>query len=325
MSRHGIAHHLIGDSLPARQVIDFIGTVAPKDTTVLIRGESGTGKEMVARAIHENSRRADRLFVALNCAAVPEDLLESELFGFEKGAFTGATVQKKGKIEIADGGTLFLDEIGDMKPSMQVKLLRVLQQREFERLGGLHPIHVDIRLILATHRDLESMVANNEFREDIYYRIRVLSITLAPLRDRKEDIMPLAEHFLSTYAARHNRSVTAISEDAGKLLTRYDWPGNIRELEHAIEAAVVMGSGERILARELPVELVTTPPRSLIQKLQGLKKTKQQVERYVIENALIWAEGSYEKAARLLDIHQTSLYRSLVKFNLINRLKGGVA
>jgi transcriptional regulator with PAS, ATPase and Fis domain len=323
MNADDIVHDLVGVSPAIRQIIQFIGTVAGKDATVLIRGESGTGKELVARAIHENSARAGGPFAALNCAAVPEELLESELFGHEKGAFTHAAAQKKGRFEAADGGTLFLDEIGDMKLSMQVKLLRVLQERQFERLGGLRPIHIDVRLITATHRDLQSMAAARTFREDLYYRIRVVAIDLPPLRERPEDILPLAQHFLEKYSKKHDREVRGISEEAETLLRRYHWPGNIRELEHAIEAGVVLGSGELIVARDLPREIVITPPRSLMKAFRGLQKMKEQVERFAVENALTVAEGGLREAARILEIHHRSLYRLIHKYNLNDLVKGG--
>ena len=323
MNTSGIVHDLIGSGRAFREIIAFIGMIAPKDATVLIHGESGTGKELVARAIHENSLRAQGPFIALNCAAVPEELLESELFGYEKGAFTSAAAQKRGKIEMADRGTLFLDEIGDMKMSMQVKLLRVLQEREIERLGGLRKIAVDIRLVTATHRDLPAMVSANTFRQDLYYRIRVVALDLPPLREREEDILPLALHFLARYAERHRRDVRGISEEAETLLRRYDWPGNIRELEHAIEAAVVIGSGDLIVARDLPREIVLTPPRSFVTAIRGLQKVKEQVERYCVGNALILAKGCYAEAARILEIPERNLYRLLDKYDFTDLLKGG--
>jgi two-component system response regulator HydG len=323
MNTEDVVHDLVGVSPAIRHIIQFIGMVAGKDATVLIRGESGTGKELVARAIHENSARAGSPFAALNCAAVPEELLESELFGHEKGAFTHAAAQKKGRFEAADGGTLFLDEIGDMKLSMQVKLLRVLQERQFERLGGLKPIHIDVRLITATHRDLQSMAAARTFREDLYYRIRVVAIDLPPLRERPEDVLPLAQHFLKKYSKKHGREVRGISEETEAILRRYDWPGNIRELEHAIEAAIVLGSSELILGRDLPREIVLSPPRALLKAFHGLQKLKDQVERFAVENAMIIARGGYQEAARILEIHERSVYRLVAKYNLNYLVKGG--
>ncbi len=308
-----VAHDLVGESPSMRDTVDFIARVAPTTATVLIRGESGTGKELVARAIHRNSPRADGPFVAVNCPAVPEELLESEFFGFERGAFTGAVVRKKGKIECAHGGTLFLDEIGDMKSSLQVKLLRVLQENEFERVGGLNPIKVDIRVIAATNRDLEAAVACGEFREDLYYRLKVLSVMLLPLRERAQDILPLALTFASKYGIKHGRRVQGIAPKAQALLQRYDWPGNVRQLEHAIESAVVLGSGDFIEAHDLPSEVVCDPPESIATKANGLKRIRLQVDRYTITNALISAGGDPEKAARILDVSTRTMRRFIAR------------
>src|SRR5438876_1910455 len=220
-----IEHDMIGESARIREVYQFINKVAAADANVLIRGESGTGKELVARAIHRNSRRANQPFVAINCAALTETLLESELFGHEKGAFTGAIAQKKGKIEVADGGTVFLDEVGEMAPSMQAKLLRVIQEREFERVGGTRPIKVDIRLIAASNRNLDEAVKTNRFRQELFYRLNVLCVTLPPLRERREDIPLLASYFVQRYSRQANRPVSGISPEAHALLNQYDWPG----------------------------------------------------------------------------------------------------
>ena len=225
-----------------RSLYRQIGRVAPSDSTVLITGESGTGKELVARAIHSNSPRAERPFVAINCAAITETLLESELFGHERGAFTGAIAQKKGRLETADGGTVLLDEIGELSPALQAKLLRVLQEREFERVGGTRSIAVDFRLVAATNRDLEQAIAAGTFRRDLYYRLNVVSLAVPPLRERPEDIPLLANHFARRHAANMKRRVTGVSPEALACLMAYDWPGNVRELENAIERAVVLGS-----------------------------------------------------------------------------------
>ncbi|HEV7684098.1 MAG TPA: sigma 54-interacting transcriptional regulator, partial [Pyrinomonadaceae bacterium] len=255
-----IEHNLVGESPPIREVLQFISKVAPTDSTVLLSGESGTGKELAARAIHLNSKRADKAFMAVNCAALAESLLESELFGHEKGSFTGALMQKKGRLEIADGGTVFLDEIGELSPPLQVKLLRVLQEREFERVGGTRPVKVDIRLISATNKDLETSITNGTFRQDLYYRLNVVSLEMPPLRERQEDIPLLANYFAAKYGERCNRRITGISAEAQARLVGYDWPGNVRELENAIERAVVLGATDRILLEDLPESLLESEP-----------------------------------------------------------------
>src|SRR5437868_577196 len=232
---------MIGESLPMKPAYRYLSRVAPTDSTLLISGESGTGKELVARAIHRNGPRASRPFVAINCAAIPEGLLESELFGYERGAFTGAAERKKGRIEIADGGVVFLDEIGELAPALQVKLLRVLQEREFERLGGSRPISVDIRLIAATNQDLAAAVKARTFREDLYYRLNVVSLIVPTLRERREDIPSLAEYFVAKFAVKCKVKSKKISPEAIGCLMNYDWPGNVRELENAIERALVLG------------------------------------------------------------------------------------
>ena len=242
-----VEHNMVGDSSAMRRVYQFISKVAPTDATVLIGGESGTGKELAARAIHRNSKRAQKSFMAVNCAALSESLLESELFGHERGAFTGAIAQKKGRLEIADGGSVFLDEIGELTPSLQVKLLRVLQEREFERVGGTLTIKVDVRVIAATNKNLENAMAAGEFRHDLYYRLNVVALEMPPLRERREDIMLLANYFVEKYGARCNRKVKGISPEARERLLAYDWPGNVRELENTIERAVVLGTTDWIL------------------------------------------------------------------------------
>jgi Nif-specific regulatory protein len=245
-----IEHNMVGESIAMQRVYQFISKIAPTDATVLIGGESGTGKELAARAIHRNSKRAQKSFVAVNCAALSESLLESELFGHERGAFTGALVQKKGRFEIADGGTVFLDEIGELTPALQVKLLRVLQEREFERVGGTLTIKVDVRVIAATNKNLEDAMAHGEFRHDLYYRLNVVSLDMPALRERREDIMLLASYFAEKYGARCNRKVKGISANARARLLAYDWPGNVRELENAIERAVVLGTTDLIRAED---------------------------------------------------------------------------
>jgi Nif-specific regulatory protein len=242
-----IEHNMIGESAAMQRVYQFISKIAPTDATVLIGGESGTGKELAARAIHRNGKRAQKPFMAVNCAALTDSLLESELFGHERGAFTGAIAQKKGRLEIADGGTVFLDEIGELTPALQVKFLRVLQEREFERVGGTLTIKVDVRVIAATNKNLEEAMARGEFRHDLYYRLNVVSLEMPPLRDRREDIMLLASYFAEKYRAMCNRKLIGISPEARECLLAHDWPGNVRELENTIERAVVLGTSPWIV------------------------------------------------------------------------------
>src|SRR6202166_5164099 len=242
---------IVGSSPSLQRVLDIVKKVAKSNTTVLIRGQSGTGKELIAGAIHHNSQRSTRNFVKVNCAALQENLLESELFGHEKGAFTGADKQRIGRFEQADGGTLFLDEIGDMSANTQAKILRVLQEHEFERLGGTRTLRVDVRLIAATNRDLSAMVESGRFREDLYYRLNVVSIEMPPLRDRKDDIVPLADAFIRKFSAELKKKMDGIEPDAQRLLMRYNWPGNIRELENTIERAMLMAEGHVIAANDL--------------------------------------------------------------------------
>jgi two-component system nitrogen regulation response regulator NtrX len=245
---------MIGGSAAMRRIFEMAERVAPTDTTALILGESGTGKELLAQELHERSTRAPKPFVAINCAALPETLIESELFGYEKGAFTGAAQQRKGKFELASGGTLFLDEIGDMNPVTQAKVLRALESRQIERLGGLHPINVDVRVVSATHRNLQAEIAAGRFREDLYYRIRVVTLELPPLRAHKEDIPLLAAAFLEQFGSRHHRQAR-LTPEAMELLRRYEWPGNIRELRNALERTLVLSEGNEIRAADLPEEI----------------------------------------------------------------------
>jgi Nif-specific regulatory protein len=245
-----IEHNMVGESNAMQRVYQFISKIAPTDATVLIGGESGTGKELAARAIHRNSKRAQKPFMAVSCAALTESLLESELLGHERGAFTGAIAQKKGRLEIADGGTVFLDEIGELTPPLQVKLLRVLQEREFERVGGTLTIKVDVRVIAATNKNLEEAMAAGQFRHDLYYRLNVVSLEMPPLRERREDIMLLTSYFVEKYGARCNRKLKGISPEARERLLAYHWPGNVRELENAIERAVVLGTTDLIRAED---------------------------------------------------------------------------
>ena len=310
-----IEHNMVGSSLRIREVFQFIRRVAPTDSTVLIEGESGTGKELIARAIHNNSQRAHGPFVPINCAAIAETLLESELFGYEKGAFTGALAQKKGKIEAASGGTLFLDEIGELALPLQAKLLRVLQEREFERVGGTRSVKVDLRLIAATNQKLDESVQSGKFRKDLFYRLNVVSVSVPPLRERREDIVQLAEHFITKTAKKCNTRSKPFSAEAKLCLTNYDWPGNVRELENAIERALVLGSGEAILLEDLPeaISETATPAGVPATKYAGaMKDTKRQV----ILQALQEANGSYIEAAKSLGLHPNSLLRLIRRLDL---------
>jgi transcriptional regulator with GAF, ATPase, and Fis domain len=316
----GIEHNLVGESPPVREVLQFISKVAPTDSTVLLFGESGTGKELAARAIHQNSRRSDKAFMAVNCAALAESLLESELFGHEKGSFTGALVQKKGRLEIADGGTVFLDEIGELSPALQVKLLRVLQEREFERVGGTRSIKIDIRLITATNKNLEDAVAEGTFRQDLYYRLNVVSLEMPPLRERAEDISILSSYFAAKYGEKCNRKVLGISPEAQARLTSYDWPGNVRELENAIERAVVLGSTERILLEDLPESVLETQPTS-DHPSTGYHEAVAQTKKQIILNAMQQSKGSYTEAAKLLGVHPNYLHRLIRNLNLKDQVK----
>ena len=309
-----VDHEMVGGGPAIREMERFIARAAPTDSTVLIRGESGTGKELVARAIHRNSPRCDRAFVAINCAAITDTLLESELFGHEKGAFTGAVGQQKGKLEVADGGTLFLDEVGELAPSLQAKLLRVLQEREFERVGGTRPIHVDIRLIAATNRDLKAAIQAGGFRQDLYYRLNVVSLTTPPLRQRREDIPLLASHFARMHARKARRQVRGVSDAALAYLMQYDWPGNIRELENAIERAVVLGSAEWVLPEDLPEELAETEPAGAAGTYYH--ETVKESKKDLILKAVQQTAGNYTEAARLLGIHPNYLHRLIRNLNL---------
>ena len=310
-----LEHNMVGESPRMREVFHFIQRAAPTDATILINGESGTGKELIARAIHRASLRAQRPFVALNCAALPENLLESELFGHERGAFTGAVAQKKGKLEVAEGGTVFLDEIGEMAPLLQAKLLRVLQEREFERVGGIKTIKMDVRLLAATNRNLEEASRTGGFRQDLYFRLNVVSVRAPSLRDRREDIPLLAVYFVKKYAARAKRSVTGISADARACLQHYDWPGNVRELENAIERSVVLGASDIILPEDLPENILERAPQyssGLPAFHDGVREAKKQL----IVNALEQAEGNISEAARRLGLHPNYLHRLMKNLNM---------
>ncbi|MGQ0763294.1 MAG: sigma 54-interacting transcriptional regulator [Acidobacteriota bacterium] len=316
-----IEHNMVGESPLLQRVYQLISKVAPTDSTVLIFGESGTGKELAARAIHRNSKRGDKAFIAANCAAFAETLLESELFGHEKGAFTGALLQKKGRLELADGGTIFLDEIGDLSPSLQTKLLRVLQEREFERVGGNRTIKVDIRLLAATNRDLEDAIKKGGFRQDLYFRLNVVKLTMPPLRERRDDIPLLANYFARKYAEKCNRRVLGISSEARKRLVTYDWPGNVRELENAIERAVVLGTTEQILADDLPEAVVEADATVSSEEASSYHEQVVQTKKRMITDAMKQANGNYTAAAKLLNLHPNYLHRLIRNLNMKDELK----
>jgi transcriptional regulator with GAF, ATPase, and Fis domain len=307
-------HSLIGESRPMVRVNEFITRVAKGNTTVLIRGESGTGKELVARAIHSSGLRPDKPFIAINCAAIPEALLESELFGHEKGAFTGAAAVRKGKFEAAEDGTLFLDEIGEMAPLLQGKLLRVLQQREFERLGGNRLLPFNARVVAATNKNLEQAIKAGEFRQDLYYRLNVVSVASPPLREHREDIPLLALYFANKYAAKCKRGFKGIALEARSLLMQYSWPGNVRELENAIEHAIVMGLTDEILPEDLPNALLEEQSSGLA--AARYHDTLNQTKKQLVLSALDEAGGSPIEAARLLGIHPKYLHRLIRNLNL---------
>jgi Nif-specific regulatory protein len=292
--------NIIGTSGPTRQMYEQVAQVAQTNTTVLIRGESGTGKELIAHAIHYNSLRAKKPFIKVSCAALPDTLIESELFGYEKGAFTGAAQRKKGRFEMAEGGTLFLDEIGDVNLGTQVKLLRVLQEREFERVGGTETVKVNVRLIAATNKDMEKAIAEGTFREDLYYRLNVFTIFVPPLRERKADLLLLADHFLDKFSREHNKVIKRISTPAIDMLTAYHWPGNVRELENALERAVLVCDGAVIHGHHLPPSLQTADSSGTVTRV-SLKDAVAAYERDLILDALKTTRGNRAKAARLLD------------------------
>ena len=295
--------NIITKSSRMQRVIELIKVVAKSNATVLITGETGTGKELVARAIHSQSHRRGKPFIAISCAALPESLLESELFGHEKGSFTGAYAQKKGKFEVANGGTLFLDEVGEMSANIQVHLLRVLEEKEFTRVGGNEPIKVDVRVISATNKEPKRAIEKGEFREDLYYRLNVVTIELPPLRERKEDIPLLAQHFLNKFAQENHKEITEFSPEAMEFLLSYDWPGNIRELENAIERAV-------ILAKDSLITIAGLPQKNMPLARSAMpRKNLREVEKDHILNVLSETGGNYSEAARILGITRMTLYK----------------
>jgi two-component system NtrC family response regulator len=310
---------IIGESGRMQEVLALAKRVAPSNATVLIRGESGTGKELIARAIHFNSPRAGGPLVNLNCAALPEQLLESELFGHEKGAFTGAVAQRKGRFEQADGGSIFLDEIGDLSPTLQVKLLRVLQERQFERVGGNRTLTVDVRVLAATHRDLERAMREGTFRDDLYYRLNVVTIQIPPLRERREDISLLLDHFLRKFAAKNRRDVTGLTAAARDALLKYDYPGNVRELENIVERAILLCRGRVIDLEDLPAT-VRPGQRSADEPLpKDLPGVLADIERQAIESALERSGGVQTQAAAALGISERVLRYKMKKYGLEGR------
>ncbi len=324
---------LIGNSEAMQRVRGMIDKVSETDATVLVRGESGTGKELVARELHErNTTRRDGAFVAVNCAALPSELIESELFGHEKGAFTGAAARREGKFEQADGGTLFLDEIGDMSANVQAKLLRALEERRIERLGANESIPVDVRIVSATHRPLEQEITNGNFRADLFYRLRVVTVDIAPLRERREDIPLLCETFLRLASERYELPQRALSQGALKRLVEYNWPGNVRELKNTIDRAVIMAEGDEVTPRDLPDEITAAMPASPIaaegaEETDGLRvpftadfrEDRREFERRYITRCLEYTNGNVTRAAEILDMHRQSLQHKLRQLGLGRR------
>ena len=307
---------IIGNSDPMQKVFDTLRQISPTDATVLILGESGTGKELIAKAIHTNSPRRNHPFVALNCAALSEGILESELFGHEKGAFTGALGRRLGRFEYADRGTLFLDEIGDMPASTQIKLLRVIEQKEITRVGNNEPVKVDVRLLGATHQTLETLVEQGKFREDLYYRLNVVRIELPPLRERREDMPLLVDAFIREFAANHRKPVTGITPDALNLLRGYPWPGNVRELKNCIESMVVISRNSLLRADEVPEKTRLDQSARLSAPIASSGKSVGEMEKELIIETLRSVGGNRQEAAKLLKIGERTLYRKLDKYGI---------
>jgi transcriptional regulator with PAS, ATPase and Fis domain len=315
-----IEHDLVGEGRSMQEVYRRIARAAPTDSTVLIQGESGTGKELVARAIHANSPRARAPFVAIDCAAVPEGLMESELFGHERGAFTGAVSQARGRIELAHTGTVFLDEIGELPAPLQAKLLRVLQERQLERVGGTRPIPIDIRVVAATNRDLDAAVKAGAFRSDLFYRLNVIPITVPPLRDRLDDVSLLITYFVRKHARRCKRKVRGVTKAARARLSGYEWPGNVRELENAIERALVLGTGDWIELEDLPEHVLEAAPAAA--PAEGYHAAVSEAKRQLIREAIERADGNYAQAARALGLQPTYLHRLVRNLGLREKPEG---
>ena len=320
INRLGSRGKIVGESQVMNQVFNKIEKVGPSDVTVLVQGESGSGKELVAKEIHKISSRKNRPMITMNCAALPETLIESELFGHEKGAFTGATERRLGKFELADKGTIFLDEIGDMSPNTQAKVLRVLQEQSFERLGGTETLRVDVRLISATHKDLLKEIKEGNFREDLYYRLKVVEILLPPLRNRREDIIILAEKFIQYFSEKHRKNVKSISNEAVKVFTRYSWPGNVRELQNVIESAVVMANAETLEISDFPGEISNSDSNLSFDYNLPFRDAKKIVvdtfERDFVSRKLAENNGNISKAAEALGMHRQSLQHKLKELNM---------
>ncbi len=320
----GETRELLGESPAMLQLLDEIKRIGPAPTSVLVTGESGTGKELVARALHRASQRKPGALVSINCAAFAENLLESELFGHERGAFTGASERKRGLLEMADGGTLFLDEIGEMSLALQPKLLRLLQEKSFRRVGGQREIACDVRIVAATNRDLEAMIIAGQFREDLYYRLNVIMLKLPPLRERSEDVALLALHFLNLYARKLGRSVHGFAAGTLALLQAYDWPGNIRELQNVIERGVIFCRGEELLPEDLPASIGGLGNTNMNQAASALNFDKplpeklEEFEAKLIRQAMVEARGVQASAARLLGISRSNLQYKLRKFGLVS-------
>ncbi len=320
IDRLGSMGKIIGRSQEMKQVFNKIEKVGPSDVTVLIQGESGSGKELVAKEIHKKSSRKNHPMIIMNCAALPETLIESELFGHEKGAFTGATERRLGKFELADKGTVFLDEIGDMSPNTQAKVLRILQEQSFERLGGTETLRVNVRLISATHKNLFKGIKEGDFREDLYYRLKVVEILLPPLRNRREDIIILAEKFIQYFSEKHKKDVKSISSEAVKHFTKYSWPGNVRELQNVIESAVVMANAEILDISDFPEEIRNSESNSSLDYNLPFRDAKKIVveafERDFVSRKLAENKGNISKAAEALGMHRQSLQHKIKELNM---------
>ena len=320
IDRLGSRGKIVGESREMNQLFNKIEKVGPSDVTVLVQGESGSGKELVAKEIHKISSRKNRPMITMNCAALPETLIESQLFGHEKGAFTGATERRLGKFELADKGTIFLDEIGDMSPNTQAKVLRVLQEQSFERLGGTETLRVDVRLISATHKDLLKEIKEGNFREDLYYRLKVVEILLPPLRNRREDIIILAENFIQYFSDKHRKNVKSISNDAVKIFTKYSWPGNVRELQNVIESAVVMANAETLEISDFPEEISNSDINRSFDYNLPFRDAKKIVvdtfERDFVSRKLAENNGNISKTAEALGMHRQSLQQKIKDLNM---------